>query len=79
MGVACNTDSPTGIFADPSDLTALETHRDIFSGHDSDTIIPYLFLFAFYHGEGASAAAKDSTPLRLRPYIKHGRADGDEV
>lgn len=79
MGIACNADSRTGILADPSDLTALETHRDIFSRHNSDTIVSYLFLLAFHHAERASAAAKDSAPLRLRPYIKHGRADGDEV
>lgn len=79
MGIACDADSCTGILADPSDLTALETYCDIFSGHNPDTIISYLFLFAFHHGERTSAATKHSTPLWLRPYIKYGRADGDEV
>ncbi len=63
MGIARNADSRTSILADFPDLAALETHGDIFSSHNSDTVISQLFLLALYHGESASTAAKDSTSL----------------
>lgn len=79
MGITRNADGGAGILADLPDLTALKTHIDIFSSHDSDTIVSHLLLLAFHNGERTGTATKDGASLGMRPHVEDGSTDGDQM